>query len=177
MPRGRPKKAKVDPEAAITSHDNLARAPLTDEQFQALAANHVAGYERFLAAKKLADANFKNQCKLAKAEGVSLALIKKCIDAKTEEGQARIREEAALIERVARWYEFATQADMFEPGDTPPTNRSYRLGKEAGMRGEKADVPTNCDHQGYMDGYHAGQTALLANVKELQPVGDDEFDA
>lgn len=156
-----------------TRHDNLAREPLTDEQLEALTASHVALYEKALNRKKLADAELKNICKVAKAEGVLLADIKAYIDAKTDEGQERLREQAERVARVAKWFKFAVQADLFDDG-APPTNRSHRLGKEAGMAGEKAVVPEDCDPTAWMNGWHEGQAALAGGIKPT-PESDPAF--
>lgn len=163
----------------VTHHDNLAsQEPLTDDQLEALTNQHVQKYEKALAAKKLADADLKNACKIAKADGVHLADIKAYIDAKTEEGQERLREQAERIARMARWFEFATQASLFgEDEDPAPVgNKSYRMGKEAGMNGEKAEVPTHCDHETWMQGWHAGQAQMASlGISQLQPKEGDEF--
>lgn len=176
-PAGRKNKLKIaagtEADQSITRHDNLAQAPLTDEQLEALTNNHARHYEEALSRKKTADALLKNVCKTAKAEGVLLADIKAYIDAKTEEGQEKLREQAGRVARVARWFKFAVQADLFGDDNPPSTNRSYRLGKEAGMAGQKAEVPTECDHETWMAGFHAGQAALAGGIRQLERVSDD----
>jgi hypothetical protein len=177
-PKGsRNKKANgSDPSDRITHHDNLAPVgDLTDEQLEALTHSHVDKYEQALSRKKLADAEMKLVCKVAKADGIHLADIKAYIAAKTEEGQEKLREDAERIRRMERWFKFATQTDLFAPDADPAPvgNRSYRLGKEAGMSGEKAVVPTNCDHETYMAGWHAGQKQMMeAGISQTPPAED-----
>lgn len=163
-------------------HNNLVREPLTNEQLEALTNQHVVKIDKLEAAKKLADANFKNAYKVAKADGISKAHIDAYRNARTEEGQAKLREQAAIIAQVASWFKFATQADLFGESDEPAPvgNKSYRLGKEAGMNGEKPVVPDGLDHETFMQGYHAGQ-AQMASIGIKQSPEEtntgDEFDA
>lgn len=152
------------PGPKVTKHSN--QTELTDDQLQALTAEHVRSYSKALDVKKKADAEFKNICKVAKSEGVKLADIKAYIAAGTEEGQARLREDAERLARMSRWHGFplGAQLPLFEEDENPATNRSFRLGKEAGMAGEKAVVPTDCDHEQYMAGWHDGQNAKIMSM-------------
>lgn len=168
----------------VTNHDNLKvdREELTDEQREALTNQHVRKYEAALTAKKLADAEMKNVCKIAKADGVPLAEIKAYIDARTPEGQARLLEDAERVARMARWFKFATQASLFGDDDTPAPvgNKSYRLGKEAGMNGEQPKPPDTVDHETWMQGWNAGQTQMASlGIKQIPEETNtgDEFDA
>lgn len=178
-PRGstnRNKKANGrDPESKVTRHDNLASVdPLTEEQLEALTSSHVDIIDRMEAAKKLADANFKNAYKTAKADGI----LKKDIDAyrkaRTEEGQEELRIEEARIQRVARWFKFAIQPDLFAPGAEPAPvgNRSYRVGREAGLAGEKAAPSTDMDIDTYMAGWSSGQRDMASLGIKQTPADD-----
>lgn len=144
----------------VTKHN---QTELTDDQRQALTAEHVRAYSKALEAKKLTQAEFMNVCKVAKSEGVKLVDIKDYIAAGTEEGQARLREDAERLTRMARWHGFklGEQLPLFDEDPSVTTNRSYRIGKDHGMSGEKAAPPTDCDHENYMAGWHAGQEAKL----------------
>lgn len=144
----------------VTKHN---QTELTDDQLQALTAEHVRSYKRALADKKECDADFKNVCKVAKSEGVKLADIKAFIAAESEEGQAELRQDAARLARIARWagFKLGEQLPLFDEDPSVTTNRSYRIGKDHGMAGEKAVPPVDCDHENYMAGWHAGQEAKL----------------
>lgn len=162
---------------SVTNHDNFASEPLTDDQLEALTNSHVEAYSKALQKKKTADAELQLVVKKAKADKIPLVEIKAYIDARSEEGQEKLREQAERIARMARWFKFATQADLFEADTSPPaTNRSYRLGKEAGMAGEKPAVPTDCDHDTWMSGWQAGQEALAGGIKKAaEPTSDSSF--
>ena len=183
MPRGRPKgsvnKKKGNGADAIptTDHrDNVAKAPLTDEQREALTNSWVREYEKSLALKKAADADLKNICKKAKADGVTLAEIKAYIDAGTEEGQEKLQEDAERLARVARWrnFDIGHQFRMELDAPAPVANRSRVLGKEAGLAGEKATPPKNCDVNEWMAGWQDGQAALAGGIKKL-PEDDEDI--
>lgn len=168
-PKGSKNKPKTDG-PQITSHDNVAKPPLTDEQLEALTASHVEAYSKALTRKKEADAALKNVCKVAKSEGVLLADIKAYIDAGTEEGQERLTEQAVRFMRVARWRGFPLghQAGLFDetPASTPA--RSFTLGKEAGLAGKTLFVPTNCNIEEFTRGWHEAQHSMLSKVKPLE---------
>jgi hypothetical protein len=177
LARGRPPGSKNKPkdgaEPHVTAHDNVAKSPLTDEQLHALTDSWAGHYTTALEAKKAADAALKNVCKKAKSEGVLLADLKAYIKAATEEGQADLKAEVDRVARVARWRGFAIghQFGLFgDDDDTQPL--SFTLGKEAGMRGEKAECPANRDVEEFLRGWHAGQAILLSGFKQLPE--DDE---
>lgn len=150
--------------------EGIERPALTEEQLEALTNQHARKYSDALAVKKEADADLKNICKIAKSEGVPLKHIKAYLDGKTEEGQARIKEDTLLYARIARWNGFSlgTQADLFAEDPAPAANRSFRLGKEAGLAGEKAVPPTSCDINAFMAGHQTGQAMLMSqNISQL----------
>ena len=139
---GKPKApAKVKPK---NPQPQVSKEPLTDEQEHALTAHHAAAYEKALAAKKSADATFKNTCKLAKAEGVPVKQIKEYLEYQTEEGQEELRAEIARKHKVARWagLPVGTQLAFFDEIDrTPIDERIADEGKRAGMKGEPCAPP------------------------------------
>jgi uncharacterized protein (DUF2384 family) len=183
-PKGSTNKKKANGSAApaedrsITHHDNLSRDPLTDEQLEALTNSHVNIIERLEAADKLAHNALMNAYKVAKADGILKKDIEVYRNAKTEEGQEKIRLEAARIARAARWFKFATQSDLFDSPESPAPvgNKSYRLGKEAGLNGEPAKPPETADQETWMQGWHAGQTQMASlGIKQAESAasGDD----
>lgn len=128
------------------------------------------------AAKKLADANFKNAYKVAKSDGILKAHIDAYRNARTPEGQEKLREQAAIIAQVANWFQFATQASLFGEDESPPPvgNKSYRLGKEAGLNGEPAKPPSTADHETWMQGWQAGQQQMASlGIKQKEPEADE----
>ena len=204
--RGRPKGSSNKPKAAATSkapkkatrseypephaengevrpghnQPHVAKNPLTDEQELALTVNHTKAYEKALAAKKDADAKFKNVCKIAKAEGISVKQIKEFIDYQTEEGQQRLREDLARKQKVARWagLPIGSQINFLEEIDrTPIDERTFHDGKNAGLKGEKADVPRHVPanlSSKWIEGWHEGQRILLGRIKEKNQEQRDE---
>lgn len=158
----RPKKTAAPAEKKPTTEQ------LDDEALQALAFQHKKKYEHLLAAKKKADADFKNGCKLAKAElgDDAIDIIKDLIALDSEEGEARIKATVERQLRVARWAgaELGTQFEMFEGEDrTPAVDRAYAAGKRAGMAGEPAKpphAPSTPQYAKWMEGHGDGQEAL-----------------
>lgn len=150
--------------------EGIERPALTEEQLEALTNQHARKYSDALETKKENDAWLKAICKAAKSEGIPLKHIKAYLDGKTEEGQARIKEDTLLYARIARWNGFSlgTQADLFAEDPAPAANRSFRLGKEAGLAGEKAVPPTSCDINAFMAGHQTGQSMLMSqNITQL----------
>lgn len=150
----------------------VAKDPLSDEQEHALTAHHTREYEKFLKAKKDADANFKNACKRAKSEGVGLRQIKEYIDYQTDEGRERLKEDLARKQKVARWagLPVGTQINFLEEVDrTPIDERTKDDGKRAGLRGEKCEaskhIPGNLI-SAWVEGWQEGQGVLSARIKQ-----------
>jgi hypothetical protein len=117
---------------------------LSDEDHQSLTFQHKASYQQKLAAKKKADADFKNACKLAKAElgPNAVADIKLAIELESEEGQTAVRERRAREARIARWMaaDIGTQAD-FDFDGMSGTDRAFAEGKLAASKGERCKPP------------------------------------
>ena len=177
--KNRPKsetESSPQPRPATTDHAKAAsKTDLTDDQLHSLTAHHSQHYAKALAAKKLADAAFKNVCKLAKAEGVSVDDIKTYIDLDSEEGQARLRAKVEAAARIARWKgaSLGTQFSLFDESET----NSFQAGKEAGMAGHAAKAPAGRDVNEWMRGWQVGQQANLARIKQQKQEDADEFDA
>lgn len=140
---------------------------LSDEQMQALTYQNMNTYQNALAAKKKADADFKNVCKIIKAElgPDGVANIKDLIALDTEEGEKRIRAEVERKMRVARWAGAAigTQADMFDGVDrTPAIDKARAAGKREGLKGaprKPPHDPSTPQYAKWIEGYDEGQTA------------------
>lgn len=151
---------------------SVSKNPLTDEQEHALTQHHATVYENKLKAKKEADAAFKNACKVAKAEGVSLKQIKEYISYQTEEGQQKLREDLARKQKVARWagIPIGTQLNFLEEIDrTPIDERMKEDGKRAGLKGEQGKPPNHCPpnlYSAWMEGWHDGQRILADRIKQ-----------
>jgi predicted Holliday junction resolvase-like endonuclease len=172
--RGRPRKQR-DLEEAIEETAQSGHNKLTDDQLQALLFQHVKSYEKTLAAKKEADAKFKNACKTARAElgkdGVDQ--IKQVILLQQPEGEAALR---AMIERqlrVARYVgsPIGTQFGLLDGIDESAEDRAYDAGKRIGLAGEPCKSPymeSTEEGQAWMEGFHEGQAVLAQGFK--QPV-------
>jgi hypothetical protein len=150
-----------------TEHAKAAsKTDMTDDQLQALTAHHASAYKVALEAKKLHDANFKNCCKLAKAEGVTVDEIKLYLDIVTPEGQARVKAQVEMAARIARWRRatIGEQFKLFDDGDT----NSFQAGKEAGLAGDPLKVPTGRDIEEFSRGWHEGQRIKISGIKTFQ---------
>lgn len=154
--------------ARKTKADKPSTAPkktaedLSDEQLQKLFFDHKHLYEARLAAKKKADADLKNACKLIKSEGTKIADIKMAIDLETDEGEARIKADLQSTLRVARWMgaSIGQQFEMFDADRTPASERARGEGKRAGMKAEARKPPYDPSTEQYrewMAGYDEGQ--------------------
>src|SRR6266404_5655377 len=97
--RGRPKKTHGDGEASQTIEN------ISEDQLQALFFQSKRDYEKNLATKKKADADFKNCCKRIKAElgkrGVTE--IKLAVTLADENGEAEAKADIESTLRVMRW--------------------------------------------------------------------------
>lgn len=195
MARGKKKAA----ESGNLTHDNT-RNELTDDQRQALTLQHKRKYEALLAAKKKADADLKNGCKLIKAElgDDGLADIKDMIAAASDENyEAKVQAELERKARLVRWLglDIGTQGNLFG-GPTAPASQhesAYAEGKLAGMAGEACKPPYGAGtdgYDGYMKGWHEGDAiraslareqeegaAILERSPQNEPDGADAFDA
>jgi hypothetical protein len=162
------KKAKAPPQPKVTLEG------LDDEQQQALFFQHRQKVEVTLAAKKKADAEFKNACKAAKADLGDGAVddIKLSIDLDTEAGQARAKGKIESMHRVARWMgvKLGAQVDMFSADD------AFEAGKRASMNDEPPKPPTHYapsspEYARWLDGYSAGTQARAAKTFGENPPG------
>ena len=159
-----------------TEHAKAAsKTDLTDDQLQALTAHHANAYKVSLEAKKLKDAEFKNVCKLAKAEGVTVDEIKMYLDIVTPEGQARVKAQVEMAARIARWRnaDAGTQFKLFDDGDT----NSFQAGKEVGLAGDPLKVPAGRDVEEFSRGWHEGQRIKISGIKTFRGTADDVLDA
>lgn len=142
---------------------------MTEDQKQALALHHKANYEAKLAAKKKADADFKNACKLAKAEITwtdGVALIRDMILAETEEGEAELRERMNRAMLAAQYMAapLGSQFDMFDEDRTPAVERARAEGKRDGMADKPLVNPYDTSvpqHEQYAQGWHEGREARV----------------
>jgi hypothetical protein len=185
--RGRPKGSTNKPKApkgptvptadgrpAGADHNmpHVAKDPLTEDQQQALFFNHKRSYEKALAVKKKADAEFKVACKLIKSEGTKLSDIKLAVDLEDPEASAEMRARLERELRVARWVgaPVGTQFSLLDETDrTPIDERVFDEGKRAGLKGEKCEPPRTLPGNlmtRWTDGWHEGQTALAGKIKQ-----------
>jgi hypothetical protein len=169
--RGRPKKTHDD--SAPQTIENIS-----DDQLQALFFQSKKDYEKNLAVKKKADADFKNCCKRIKAEigkrGVDEVKLAVLLD--TESGEAEAKADIESTLRIMRWMGVAlgTQADLFPDNDpTPITERAFAEGRRHGLAGKSDGNPhhhTTEAHRAYNSGYEDGQAVLAEGIK---PTDDD----
>jgi hypothetical protein len=161
----------------IGHNSNGGDTELTDDQRAALLFQHVRSYKTALEAKKKADADIKNICKIAKAECGKDAVesIKDKIKMETEEGQAEVKAQIERQLRVARWMgaDVGTQFSMnLEVDRTPAEDRAYDDGKRVGLAGGPCNPPHDPSVPQYakwMGGFHAGQAVLAAGIKRKEP--------
>lgn len=150
---------------------------LTDDERRALLFQHVKTYEQRLEAKKKADADLKNACKVAKAElgKDAMADIKDVIALKSPEGEAALKAEIDRKLRIARFmnapvgHQFTFADDM-----RPATDKAYDEGKRAGLDGEPAKPPHDPSvpqYASWMEGWHAGQAVLASGFREKLNTG------
>lgn len=167
-PKGSKNKPK-DGSAPSAGHNSN----LTDEQRQALHLNqHVPAYAKALEAKKTADAELKNVCKLIKAEGGSVSAVKLTLALRTPEGEAAFRARLAEEHEVAVWNGVGVQIDLFADTDQPAEEKAYEAGKRAGMAGESAKPPHDPSvpqYRRWMEGHADGQAVLAQGFKTLEP--------
>lgn len=147
---------------------------LTDEQRQALFFQHKKAYSAKLEAKKRADAELKNTCKLAKAELGKGAVsdIKLAIQLETDGGDAEFKERIEREMRVARWMgaSAGTQFDMFDMSGVPADERAFDEGKRDGMEGKPQSAayhPGTPQLNKYIEGWNAGQAAIF-NIQKKE---------
>lgn len=152
---------------ATTEHNKAkTKVDITDDQAQALLLQSVPRYERALKAKNDATAEFIKECKRIKGDGVSIDDVKTAIKLKTPEGEAALKAKLEAEVRVARWMSasLGTQFNLFDDGDS----NSFQAGKEVGLAGEPAKVPTGRDPEEWMRGWHEGQRLKISGIRTFQ---------
>lgn len=166
---------------AATS-DGAARPnePLTDEQEQSLFFLHKKGYQAKLAAKKTADADIKNYCKLIKSDGVYLDDIKDAIAIEADESVIEEMDaKRARQAKLRRWLglPLGAQADMFEGS----ADQAFDDGKRAGLMAAARDGghwnPGTPSYERWHDGYGAGQAVNAARIQQSKDEDALAFDA
>lgn len=152
---------------------------LDDDQLYALTCQHRKKYEAALAAKKKADADFKNCCKLAKSECGTDAIddIKDLIALDSDNGEEKMKGQVERMLRAMRWsgLQVGTQPGLFDEDDrTPAADKAFDEGKRAGLAGQTAKPPYAPELEQYrrwMDGHGEGQSTLAKGFKA--PDDDD----
>ena len=127
------------PASATMGHNQMS-----DDQARALhLSNHVPAYEKALAAKKKADADFKNVCKTIKSEGGNIDDIKLTIKLRTPEGEKEFKEQIERQRRIAQWNNLPIggQGWLLDEDRRPLSERAYEDGKKAGLEGNDASPP------------------------------------
>jgi hypothetical protein len=143
---------------------------ISDEQREVLFFQHLKYYEADLAAKKEADAEFKNSCKRARADLGDHAIEEfKLAIAFREQGSDE--DAQAKIDRILRVAAYMNaplgqQMALFGEGvqDRRTSNeRAYAAGKLARLQGEPMRPPHDPSvpqHDQWIEGWHAGEKAL-----------------
>lgn len=174
------RKKQKDIEEAIADAETPAnghnKPELTDDENRALLLQHKRHYETALAAKKAADAVFKNTCKHAKAEcgKDAVADIKDAIAFEAPGGQGAFNEEMARKHKVARWMGLpvGSAPRFFDDFDgRPAVDVAYDNGKSAGMLGDVAKPPHDPSvpqYQRWMEGWHDGQEILASAFEKTK---------
>lgn len=197
MPKGKraektPKPQASEENAEANIGHNQGPRELTDDERFALSVIHKRAYEKSLAAKKAADADLKNTCKLLKAElgANALADIKDMIALETPEGEAALKAEIERKIKVARWLglPIGAQGSIFDEADRQPAvDKARAEGKRHGLSGDACSPPhdpSTPQYQSWIEGWQEGQTVLAGDFRQLVTApetgnGDasDELDA
>jgi ribosome modulation factor len=141
--------------------------------------NHVPAYEKALAAKKKADADFKNVCKTIKSDGGSVDDVKLTIELRTPEGEQKFKDLLERQRRVAEWNNLpiGQQGWLLDEDRRPITERAYEDGKKAGMEGKDCS-PSHASGteacEAWIKGWHEAQ-AILAGGFKKGPTAPDEL--
>lgn len=155
-------------DAAEPGHNKLSDADL-----QALTIQWKGKFERARAAKKKADADFKNVCKQAKAElgKDAVADIKDMIAFDDKAGEVAVRNEIARQAKVMRWAGLPLGAQLelqlAEPDRTPSVDRAFDEGKRASMENKPAKpeyAPETEQYRSYMAGYQEDQDRRAGTI-------------
>lgn len=170
--------AAPEQEAPTVGHNSDTTPELTEDQRIALTFVHKRAYVAALAAKKKADAEFKNVAKLAKSElgPDAVADIKDLIAMETEEGEFAIKASIERQLRVARWMglPYGAQAGLFDNVDlTPAAEKAYANGKRDGLAGASQNNPHDPSvpqYGEYLRGWQDGQAVISSGIRPLSPV-------
>lgn len=177
--RGRPPGSKNKPKAPPADggpghNSGKTVEQLSDEQRHALTVQHRKKYESALADKKKADADFKNVCKLARADLGATAIddIKELIEFESEGSDERFQAELERRLRNARWAGLAigSQADLFANDAPSLKERAHNEGYRDGIEGKILEPPKHYSpgtdgYAGYTEGWHAGQAEIAGRFK------------
>lgn len=174
-----PKAATVKAPRVPGIGDNSERITLTEDQKAALHFQHKKSYEAALAVQKKAAADFKNVCKIAKADLGKNAIddIKDSILLDTPEGEVAMKDKMANRIQVMRWNNVAVghMDDLFPVDRTPSVEKAGAAGKRAGLAGEACLPPhdaSTAQGQEWLKQYHVGQAILAGGIKQ-KPADDD----
>lgn len=180
---GSKNKAKSAPSAAgsVTVEHNVAASAETmdDDQKHQLMLRHAEEYEKALALKKKYHKEFQDCCKQIKQEGSSAKKVVAFIDLDSPEGAAKAKEEIETIVMLARWrnVDVGTQFTLFRDDGEGENSASFLAGKEVGLAGGTAKVPSQWDTNLWLAGHAAGQAVNIAGIKQQKQRDADEFDA
>jgi uncharacterized protein (UPF0335 family) len=176
-----PRKSRSAPTSngpVSTDHNLPAPAPLTDDQNAALLIQGVGKIEALLEKQAEITSSIRILRKQLKADGFDRPVVDYAIYLrKTEPEVAEELHRQQL--RVARWlaHPIGTQSsfDLDQPID-----KAFLDGKAAGMEGVAATVPpkfsvSNEASNRWLEGWHAGQSALMSNIKTLQEEKSDDL--
>jgi ribosome modulation factor len=161
--------AVAEPEPPAENHNLTA-----DQQAALFLKHHLPAYRESLRLKDKAAADFRNVCKVIKAEGGSITDIKTAIKLSGEEGEKAVKKEIEDTIRVARWlgHSVGYQMEMFEDR-RPGVDRAYDEGKVAGMGGNIKKPPYSDpslpQYKRWMEGWDDGQAVLTMKLKAPEP--------
>lgn len=137
---------------------------LTDEQLESLFHHHKRLYANALAAKKKADADFKNTCKRAKSESVDPKMIAFALELEGDK-DGRLEQERAEKERIARWMGAGYGEQLSLLDRTPGEDRAGAEGFRAGAAGESRNSPySGILEAAWLDGWTRGQKSLQSSL-------------
>jgi hypothetical protein len=143
---------------------------LSSDQQAALFHNHVRKYAEGYRLAERAKADFRNICKMIKAEGTPIADVKTAIRLSGEDGEEAVRAEIEAMIRIARWMGASVghQIEMFDDRRSPQEH-AYDAGKVAGLAGQVRKAPDGLLEERWMEGWNDGQAALTMKLKAPKP--------
>jgi hypothetical protein len=146
---------------------------LSDNELRTLAFQHRDKYAKALAKKKVADADFKNVCKVAKAEmgRGAVDIIKDLISLEDPEGEAELRAKLQRQADAMRWagLPIGTQLGLMLDGadHQPSVDRAFDEGKKQSAENKPAHAPyppETPQYRAFMDGYSEHQSSLASTI-------------